>query len=406
MTVLGNFSEAVASLRLNKLRSALTAIGVIVGTAGVIILGSASSGATKTIEAQIAKMGVNSLFVTTNGAGNASRRGAVVTLTDEDAASILAQAPGVQSMSRVIQGDVTLVAGNKRMKSMFRGVDVSFADVADLKTTEGRFFDEEEFLSGAKVVVLGAAVAAKLFGAASPLGRTLRMGGLSVRVIGVRTRLGSIFGYDQDNFVYVPLTMARSRLPQPGAASPRQINYIYLRARSGADRITATQAVLALLRERKHVRDDAKNPFDVFDTTQAVEASNETHATLSSLLVATTVISLIAGGAGIMNIMLVSVTERTREIGLRRAIGARRRDILAQFLTEAILLCSAAGIAGAALGVVGAYVVATTSGWPLIIAPPAMAMALGAAAGTGIVFGYLPARRAAALNPTEALRCE
>jgi putative ABC transport system permease protein len=406
MTLDGSLREAVAALRGNTLRSALTAIGVIVGSAGVIVLGSAGSGANKTIEQQIAKWGANTLFVSTVSAENSSQRGPAVVLTDEDAAAISEQAPGIRSMSREIMGDVILVVGNKRMKSWFRGVDASFADVADFETSEGRFFSADEVVSGSRVAVLGAAVAAKLFGSDSPLGRTLRMGGLAVRVIGVRTRLGSVFGRDQDNFVYVPVTMARSRLPQQGRTSANQISFIYLKAQSGADRSAASESVLALLRERKHVREGAKNMFDVFDATQAIKSSNETHATLSYLLAATAAISLVAGGAGIMNIMLVSVTERTREIGLRRAIGARRRDILAQFMIEAILLCVAAGAAGVALGIGGAYIVASTSGWPVIIRPTTIALALVAAVGTGIVFGYLPAHRAAALNPTDALRCE
>jgi putative ABC transport system permease protein len=309
-------------------------------------------------------------------------------------------------MSRVIAGDVVLVAGNRRAQSGYLAVDTSFADVAVFKAAQGRFFDQDELASGAKVVVLGSGVASKLFAGDSSLGRTLRMEGLSLRVVGVRTPLGSVFGRDQDNLVYVPISMARSRLPQQGETSAKQIGYIHLRVKSGADRSAASDAAIALLRQRKHVPEDAKSPFEVFDATQAVELANETHATLSSLLMAMTMISLVAGGTGIMNIMLVSVSERTREIGLRRAVGARRRDILGQFLSEAILLCSAAGILGMALGVGVAYVVAATSGWPLSLTAPTLATAFGVAAGIGILFGYLPARRAAALNPTEALRWE
>lgn len=406
MTFGGSLREAVAALRSNRLRSALTAIGVIVGTAGVIVLGSAGSGANKTIERQIAKLGADTLFVSTVSAENSAQRGPAVVLTDGDAAAIAMQAPGIHSMSREIMGEVILVVGNQRMKSLFRGVDASFADVADFEASEGRFFSADEVVSGSRVAVLGTAVAAKLFGSNSPLGRTLRMGDLAVRVIGVRTKLGSVFGQDQDNFVYVPVTMARSRLPQEGRTATNQISFIHLKVQSGTDRSAASKSVLALLRERKHAREGAKQMFDIFDATQAIRTSNETHATLSYLLAATAASSLIAGGAGIMNIMLVSVTERTREIGLRRAVGARRRDILAQFLIEAILLCVAAGAVGVALGLVGAYIVASTSGWPVIIPPTTVAQALAAAVGTGIVFGYLPARRAASLEPADALRCD
>jgi len=398
--------EAVTSLRLNALRSALTAIGVIIGTTGIIVLGAASSGANKMIERQIAAYGTNALAVEAIKVENAIQRGPAVVLTDEDAAAIFEQIPGIRRMSREIVGNVTLVAGNARMTSQYRGVDASYAGIADLKTSEGRFFDEDEVLSGARVTVLGAGVAAKLFGSNSPIDQTLRMGGVPVRVIGVRTRLGSFLGYDMDSFIYVPVTMARSRLPQGSGAITNQLSAIELKAASEASRRAAKDTILALLRERKHMSGDARNRFDVFDSTQFVELMNTTHSTLSSLLAATAAISLIAGGAGIMNIMLVSVTERTREIGLRRAIGARRRDILVQFLTEAVLLCVAAGIAGLALGTAGAWCVAKSSGWPLIIAPQTITLALAAAAGTGIVFGYLPAHRAATLNPIDALRRE
>ena len=406
MTLGANLYEAITSLRLNRLRSALTAIGVIIGTSGIIVLDAAGSGANKTIEQQIAAWGANTLFIETVKAENSSQRGPAVVLTDEDAAAIFEQVPGIQYMSREITGNIILVAGNTRMKSIFRGVDMSYADIADLKTAEGRFFGEDEVLSGSKVAVLGAAVAAKLFGRNSAIDRTLRMGGLPVRVIGVRTRLGSLLGRDMDNYVYVPVTMARSRLPQEGRVSANQLSTIELKAASGADRSAAKESILALLRDRKNVHGGAQNMFDVFDATRYIELMNTSHATLSSLLAATAAISLIAGGAGVMNIMLVAVIERTHEIGLRRAVGARRRDILAQFLTEAVLLCVVAGIAGLALGMAGAYFVAKASGWPLIVAPRTIALALAAAAGTGIVFGYLPAHRAAALNPIDALRRE
>jgi putative ABC transport system permease protein len=406
MTLFRHLEEACASLRLNKTRSALTAIGVIVGTAGIVVLGSASAGANARIEQQIGKMGANNLFVWTNGADSVRRGGPPVILTDEDATAIFEQTAGVRYLSRVIMGRADLVAGAKQAKGSFRGVDAAFADVSDFEVSEGRFFTQDELDSQAKVVVLGSTIASKLFAGDSPLDRTLRMQGIPLRIVGVRTRVGSTFGENQDDLVYVPISVARSRLPREGEASARHVDYIHLTVKSGDERGAVSDAILALLRERKHVRQGAKAPFEVFDATQAVELANETQATLNSLLVAMTVISLVAGGTGIMNIMLVSVTERTREIGLRRAVGARRRDILGQFLGEAILLCSLAGVAGMVLGVAGAYVVAAMSGWPVSLTAATLAIAFGVAAGIGIVFGYLPARRAAVLNPTEALRWE
>lgn len=406
MTPAALLSEAVASLRLNLLRSALTAIGVTIGTAGIIVLGAASAGANRTIERQIAAFGTNALGVEAIKVENAAQRGPAVVLTDEDAAAIFEQVPSVRHMSREISGKVTLVAGNMRMTSQYRGVDASYADIADFKTSEGRFFSEDEVLSGSKVVVLGTTVAVKLFGRSSPIDQTLRMGGVPVQVIGVRTSLGSFLGQDMDSFIFVPVTTARSRLPQEGRVTGNQLSAIQLKASSEASRSAAKEAIRTLLNERKHVGSGARNMFEVADSTQFIELMNTTHSTLSSLLAATAAISLVAGGAGIMNIMLVSVTERTREIGLRRGIGARQRDILAQFLIEAVLLCAVAGIAGFALGTAGAFLVAKSSGWPLIVAPQNVALALAAAAGTGIIFGYLPAHRAAVLNPIDALRRE
>jgi putative ABC transport system permease protein len=252
--------------------------------------------------------------------------------------------------------------------------------------------------------VLGATPAEKLFGGESPVDQIVRMGGVPMRVIGVRSPLGSVGGEDQDNHVMVPITTARSRLPQKEKAVPHQLNLIDTKVFAGADREAAKEAILTLLRERKHVRDGEQDRFSVWDPTRFVELMNATHSTLSWLLAATAAISLVVGGVGIMNIMLVSVTERTHEIGIRMAIGARKRDILAQFLTEAVVPCAAAGAVGLALGAAGGYVVAQTSGWPLVIEPWTVAAAILASVGVGIIFGYLPAHRAAALNSIDALR--
>jgi putative ABC transport system permease protein len=254
--------------------------------------------------------------------------------------------------------------------------------------------------------VLGATVAKELFGGESPLGRRLRVGSVPVRVIGVRAKLGSVGGGDRDDYIIVPVTMARTRLPQEGRVSAHQVMTVHLRFVPSVTVEAAKANILSLIRERKHVRDGEEDPFPLADSNSYVEQLNSTHGTLSALLAASTAISLLVGGVGIMNIMLVSVTERTHEIGLRMAVGARKRDILAQFLTEAIVLCVAAGAAGLALGVTGSYFVAKFSGWPLIVAPQTVALALVAAAGTGILFGYLPAHRAATLNPIDALRRE
>jgi putative ABC transport system permease protein len=406
LTLGGYLAEAIPSLRLNALRSALTAIGVIIGVAGIMVLGAASAGANKKIAEQINAMGADALVIAALSFENAGQRGPVILLTDEDATAILEHVPDIQHVSREVDGNVTIIAGNASWTPQYWGADASYADVFNVNTSEGRFFDEGEVRSGAKVILLGATVAEKLFGGASPVDQVVRMGGVPMRVIGVRSRLGSVGGLDQDNHVIVPITTARSRLPQKEKAAAHKLNLIDTKVVPGADREAAKETILALLRERKHIRADEQGRFDGFDPTRYVELMNATHTTLSWLLAATAVISLVVGGVGIMNIMLVSVTERTHEIGLRMAIGARKPDILAQFLTEAVVLCVAAGAAGLALGVAGSYFVAKASGWPLILEPATVTIAILASAGVGIIFGYLPAHRAAALNPIDALRRE
>ncbi|SFK69264.1 ABC transporter permease [Methylocapsa palsarum] len=406
MRLIDCLKEAASALRQNKLRSGLTAIGVIIGVAGIIAIGAAEEGGNKKIEEQMTAMGAGALIVTRNKVGSEGPRGPVVVLADEDEKAIREQVPGIEFITRELDGNVTIVAGNASWTPEYWGVDAAYADVFDVRLAEGRFFDEAEVRSGAKVIVLGATVAKKLFSGESPIDKTVRMGGVPMRIIGVRTTLGFVGGQDYDNHVFVPITTARSRLAHDAAANPHQLSLIDMKIAPWADRDVAKEAVLALLRERKHSRAGEQEKFDVFDPTQYVELMNATHGTLGWLLGVTALILVAVGGVGIMNIMLVSVAERTHEIGLRIALGARKRDILAQFLIEAVLLCAVAGAVGFALGVACSYAVAQAAGWPLILSGRTVAMALLVSAAVGILFGFLPARRAANLDPIDALRRE
>ena len=370
------------------------------------MLGAANGGANKKIHEQLEAMGANSLVTNAIKAENVGEGGPVAFLTDEDAAAIGDHVSGIEYISKEIGHMSPSSPGARAGRRGPMASKSSFADVFDLEFSEGRFFDEGEVRSSAKVVVLGVTVVEKLFGDELPIDRTLRMGGVPVRVIGVRKKFGFVGGQDHDNVVYVPITISRSRLPKPQRVSPREIDYVNFKVILGGDRTAVKDEILAVLRERKHIKDGEQDRFRVFDASQFVELMNATHSTLSWLLAATAAISLVVGGVGIMNIMLVSVSERTREIGLRRAIGARERDILAQFLAEAIMLCAAAGCIGLTLGVAGGYVVSRASGWPLVISPQSVSLALIASVGVGIVFGYLPARRAASMDPIDALRRE
>ncbi|MFO1126777.1 MAG: ABC transporter permease [Methylocystis sp.] len=406
MTPEALFREATTALRLNLLRSALTAIGVIVGVGSLVVMSAANSGANKLIERQIADRGTDVLIVQAIKVENALRRGAAVVLTDQDLKAIRELVPNVEFISREIYSKVTLVFGNTSWITEYWGVDASYAEVFGVKLSDGRFFDDGEVRSGAKVVVLGATVARKLFGNQSPLDQTLRMGGAPVRVIGVRAKRGSVGGRDADNFIILPITTARAHLPNAEMSNSRQLSLIDMKVLAGANRDAVKQAVLALLFERKHLRGAQEDKLDVSDLTQFIQMLNATQSTLSWLLSATAAIALLVGGVGIMNIMLVSVTERTQEIGLRLAIGARKRDILMQFLAEAVTLCALAGMVGLVLGVAGSAIVARLSEWPLIVRPSSIVIALLVSISVGVLFGYLPARRAAGMNPIDALRRE
>lgn len=406
MTLQALFREAITALRLNLLRSALTAIGVIIGVGSLVVMSAAGSGANKMIERQIADQGTDVLIIRAVKVENALRRGAAIVLTDQDMRAVKELVPNVQFISREVYSNVTLVSGNASWITEYWGVDASYADVFNVKLSQGRFFDEGEVRSGAKVIVLGATVAKKLFGNQSPLDQTLRMGGVPVRVIGVRAKRGSVGGRDEDNFIILPITTARAHLPNAEMSNPRQLSLFELKVASGADREEVKRDVLALLRERKHLRGDQEDKLDIIDMTQFIQMLNTTQSALTWLLSVTAAISLLVGGIGIMNIMLVSVTERTQEIGLRIAIGARKRDILHQFLAEAVTLCVLAGLVGVGLGVAGGGIFARASDWPLIIPPLSIVAAFVVSVGVGVLFGYLPARRAAAMNPIEALKRE
>ncbi|WP_330083587.1 ABC transporter permease [Methylocystis iwaonis] len=404
MTLQTLFREAINALRLNLLRSALTAFGVIIGVGSLVVMSAANSGANKLVERQIADQGTDALVVRAAKVENALRRGAVVVLTDQDANAVRELVPNIQYLSREVYSKVTLVAGNSSWITEYWGVDASYEQVWGVKLSEGRFFDEAEARSGAKVIVIGATVARKLFGAASPLDQTVRLGTIPVRIIGVRRKRGSFGGVDEDNFIILPIKTARAHIPNSEMSTARQLSLIDMKVSPGANREKVKQDVLALLRERKHLRGAQEDKLDVIDLTQMVELLNTTQSTLNRLLLATAAILLLVGGVGIMNIMLVSVTERTREIGLRMAIGARRRDILRQFLAEAVTLSVVAGLIGLMIGLAGSVLVARLVDWPLIIPPLGAAAATLVSVGVGIIFGYLPARRGAGLNPIDALR--
>jgi len=403
MTLNGGIQEAIAALRSNRLRSALTAIGVIIGVAGIIAIAAADAGAKQTVEDQVAILGVNRLSLYCVPSSNAGRRGPVVNLIDDDAKFVKDQIPEVAAFNTEFDSSATIVAGDAAWTTQVWGTSASYALTHDMKMKEGRFFDEDEDRRRAKSIVLGATVAHKLFGADSATDRRVRVNGVPMQVVGVRQSLGRLGGDDMDDHVFVPINTVRTRLLKEPLPTPHQVNLVTVRVAPGNDLNAVAQAIGRLIRERKHLPEEGQEKCMVDNPTQFVHLMNSTHSALTALLGVTTIIFLFVGGVGITNIMLVSVTERTREIGLRRAVGARRFDILAQFLTEAVVLCVAGGAVGVVVGIVAGYVIAQSSGWRLIIEPWAITTAILASVSIGVAFGYVPARRAALLDPAEAL---
>jgi putative ABC transport system permease protein len=399
---------AIIALRRNVLRSVLTTLGIIIGVGSVIVMSAIGSGASKQIEQQIASLGTNQLTVfpgSMNVGGRQGGLGSAPPLTEKDLRAVREGVTGVAAAAGNMNGSVNVVVGNANWVTQINGSSAEIQDVRDWPLKSGRFYDAVEASSRAKVAVIGATVARELFGETDPVGSVIRMNNVPFQVVGVLSPKGQAGGRDQDDVVIVPLQTARSRLVGR-VRVPDEIGQLLVRVDDRYD-IAEVQADLErTLRQRRRIQPGQNDNFQIRNFAEFLETRSATQRTLSLLLASTAAISLIVGGIGIMNIMLVSVTERTREIGLRMAIGARGGDILGQFLTEAILLCLAGGIIGLTLGVGIALVVAKVFAWPVYISPGVVLMAILASGGVGVLFGFVPARRAAQLNPIEALRYE
>jgi putative ABC transport system permease protein len=399
---------AIIALRLNVLRSVLTTLGIIIGVASVIVMSAIGSGASKQIEDQISSLGTNQLTIFPGSANVGGRRGgfgSAPPLTEKDLRAVRDGVTGVMAASGNLNGNANVVIGNANWSTQIQGVGAEIEQVREWSVVKGRFFDAREAASGAKVAVLGDTVANELFGAGDAVGATVRINNAPFQVLGVLSKKGQAGGRDQDDVVMVPISTARSRLVGRLGA-PDQIGSLLVKVDPRYN-ITEVQAdIERVLRERRRIGADKENNFIIRNFAEFLETRNQAAQTLGLLLAATAAISLVVGGIGIMNIMLVSVTERTREIGLRMAIGARGSDILGQFLTEAVLLCLVGGLIGLTLGAGVSFMVAKLLGWPMYISPVIVLVAIAASASVGVVFGFVPARRASRLNPIDALRYE
>lgn len=398
---------AIRALTRNKLRSSLTMLGIMIGVGAVIANIAIGQGASSQAQASIANMGNNMLFVMSGSMNTGGMRGGAGssnTLTPDDAAAIASDCPAVRAVSPGVRANGQLVFGNQNWvaSSGIQGANEKYPDIRSWPIATGEFFTEGDVRTAARVCVIGKTVADNLFAGNDPVGLTMRIRNLPFRVIGVLSSKGqNQYGQDQDDTVIVPYTAAQKKM-----LSITYINQVMVSAVSPSATYTAESQITDLLRQRHKLGPNQDNDFTVRNLTDIAELADANAKIFTNLLASIAGVSLLVGGIGIMNIMLVSVTERTREIGIRMAIGARSKAIRRQFLIESITLSLAGGILGIALGVAASIVISNTLSWPTLISPVSIFASVIFSAFVGVAFGYYPARKAAGLDPIEALRYE
>jgi len=407
VNVLAIMAEAWRSLGANKLRTGLTMLGMIIGVAAVVLMLAVGGGAQNSVNRAVASMGSNLLVILSGSASSGAVRfgsGNAPTLTTGDADAI-AQLPNIQSVAPTFPGGAQVAYGINNWGTQVMGVTPEYTSVRDWPVESGETITETDVRSATRVAIVGSTVVEKLFLDEDPVGKTMRIRNQPFQVVGVLKKKGqSLEGRDQDDSVFVPITTAQSKLF--GNRFPGTVRFMFVQATSQEATAIAEQDATALLRQRHRLQPDQDDDFTVRNLTQVAEAASSTARVLSLMLGAIGSISLVVGGIGIMNIMLVSVTERTREIGVRMAIGARRRDVLVQFLLEALMICIVGGLVGILIGVGGALIVAQAMKLEIELSATVALVAFAVSAATGIFFGFWPARRAAGLRPVEALRSE
>ncbi|MCK9378173.1 MAG: ABC transporter permease [Syntrophobacterales bacterium] len=456
MSVYATAGTAFKALRRNPMRAMLTTLGIVIGVGAVIAMMEIGAGASAALKKSIASMGANVLVIhpgTASSGGVSFGAGTTTTLTPEDCQAILRECPSIRNATPMVRARAQVVYGNRNwVPNAIYGTTPAYLDVQDWNIlAEGEPFSERDVLNGNRVCVLGQSLVRELFEGASPVGKEIRIKNISFRVIGVLPPKGAnMMGFDQDDVIIAPWTTIKYRVTgsslsttnqstsaaatdtvntlsnlypaaqislYPARSSVQQadnpmpvrfanIDQIMAAAVSSGEIPLAIEQVTAVLRERHHLRTEEPDDFSIRDMAELTKTLSTTTTLMTNLLLAVAMISLVVGGVGIMNIMLVSVTERTREIGLRMAVGARGRDILRQFLVEAVVLCLTGGAMGIVLGHGGSLLVQLLLKWPVETTPTAIAAAVLVSAGVGIIFGFYPAWKASRLDPIEALRYE
>ena len=396
---------AFDALLRNKMRSVLTMLGIIIGVGAVIAMVAIGQGAQASVDAQISTLGTNVLMVfpgTTSRGGVMAGGGTGTTLTEEDGQAIKDQCPAVAYVSPLIRMGAQVVYSNLNWGTSIQGGSPDYFAIRDCRLDEGEFFTDQDLRGATKVCLIGQTIVKQLFENADPIGQIIRIRNIPIRVVGTLKPKGqNMMGQDQDDIIIVPYSTLQKRL----LGHTRSWGYL-VSAVSRGQIAEAQQQISDLLRVRHKLGAMDDNDFTIRTQTEIAEASSATSRIMTTLLASIASVSLIVGGIGIMNIMLVSVTERTREIGIRMSIGARRRDILVQFLMEAIVLSLLGGLVGVVLGVTGSNLVSALAGWPTFVSTASIALAVLFSMAVGVFFGYYPARKASTLNPIEALRYE
>jgi putative ABC transport system permease protein len=405
MKILTLVKLALQAIRKNKMRASLTMLGIIIGVAAVIVMVAIGSGARARISAQINNLGTNMIVITpgsANTAGVSQGAQAFPTLSLDDVTKIRAEAQYVTGVSPVVVSRSQVVAQLGNWRTTINGVDTDYQTIRDWQTDDGAFFGADDVRGQRAVAVIGHTVAQRLFGDNEPVGQDIQIATSPFKIVGVLTVKGqTASGTDSDDVIFVPYTTAAARLN-----GKIRIPQIVASAGSQQDIPAAQDEIRGLVRESHRLATGDEDDFTVRNQTDLAQAAESSTTVMTMLLAAIASISLLVGGIGIMNIMLVSVTERTREIGIRLAIGARGSDVLTQFLVESIVMGILGGAIGLAAGVAGAKVLGHFTGWETVISPMVMLIAIGFSGAVGVFFGYYPARKAAAMNPIQALRYE